>query len=134
MDYEKMLDSGIKEIPEEMIHKSRFEVPKAKGHIQGNTTVINNFYQVVADLGRPKEHLMKFLLKELATRGDLTDKALLLKRKVNGVAVNEKIKKYAEEYVICPECGKPDTKIIKEGAITFMRCMACGSKHTLKNY
>ena len=129
-----MLDVGREQIPEEVTHKARFEVPKAKGHIQGNMTVINNFHQLAIDLGRPKEHLMKFLLKELATRGDLTDKALLLKRKVNGVAVNEKIKKYAEECVICPECGKPDTKIIKEGTITFMRCMACGSKHMVKSY
>ena len=134
MDYEKMLDIGRKKVPEVVTRKARFEVPKAKGHIQGNMTVISNFYQLAIDLGRQKEHLMKFLLKELATRGDLTDKALLLKRKVNSAIVNEKIQKYAEEYVICPECGKPDTKIIKEGNITFMRCMACGSKHMLKNY
>jgi translation initiation factor 2 subunit 2 len=134
MNYEKMLDNGISQIPEEVSSKSRFEIPTAKGHIQGNMTVINNFYQLAIDLGRPKEHLMKFLLKELATRGDLTDKALLLKRKVNSPVVNEKIKKYAIEYVICPECGKPDTKIVKEGNVTFMRCMACGSKHMLKNY
>jgi translation initiation factor 2 subunit 2 len=134
MDYEKMLDSGIKQIPDEVTNKARFEIPTAKGHIQGNMTVINNFYQLAIDLGRPKEHLMKFLLKELATRGDLTDKALLLKRKVNAITVNEKIKQYAEEYVICPECGKPDTKIIKEGNATFMRCMACGSKHMVKYY
>lgn len=129
MDYKKMLEEGRKQIPDELSQKVRFEVPKAKGHIQGNVTIINNFYQLVKDLGRSKEHLMKFLLKELATRGDLTDKALLLKRKVNSSVVNEKIKKYAEEFVICPECGKPDTKIIKEGNISFMRCMACGAKH-----
>ena len=127
-----MLDEGIKNIPKEVSHKSRFEVPKAKGHIQGNMTVINNFYQVVADLGRKKEHILKFLLKELATRGDLTEKVLLLRRKVSSSIVNEKIQKYAEKFVICPECGKPDTKIIKEGNVTFMRCLACGAKHLIK--
>jgi len=127
-----MLDMGIENIPEEVTHKSRFEIPTSKGHIQGNMTVINNFYQIVTDFGRTKEHLLKFLLKELATRGDLTDKALLLRRRVSSAIVNEKIKKYAEKFVICPECGKPDTKIVKEGNVTFMRCMACGSKHMIK--
>jgi len=134
MDYEKMLEEGMKKVPEEVSHKSRFELPKAKGHIQGNMTVINNFNQLALDLGRPKEHIMKFLLKELATRGDLAEKALLLKRKVSSAIVNEKMKKYAETYVICPECGKPDTKITKEGNVSFMRCLACGSKHVVKGF
>lgn len=127
MDYEKMLEEGRNKIPEEVSHKSRFEVPKAKGHIQGNSTIINNFNQVANELGRPKSHLMKFLLKELATPGELKGGSLVLRRRVGSSSVNEKIKKYAELYVICPECGKPDTKIIKEGNVHFMRCMACGS-------
>ena len=54
-----MLEEGRKQIPDELSHKVRFEVPKAKGHIQGNVTIISNFYQLVKDLGRSKEHLMK---------------------------------------------------------------------------
>jgi len=132
MNYEKMLKEGIKKVPEEVSHKSRFEIPKVKGHIQGNTTVINNFHQIAIDLGREKEHLMKYLLKELATRGDLTKSALILRRKVSSGLINEKIAKYAEIFVICHECGKPDTKIIKENHIDFIRCIACGSKHLIK--
>lgn len=127
-----MLKEGIKKIPEEVSHKSRFEIPKVKGHIQGNTTIINNFHQIAIDLGREKEHLMKFLLKELATRGDITKSALILRRRASSGLINEKIIKYAERFVICPECGKPDTKIIKEKNIDFIRCIACGSKHLIK--
>ena len=42
MNYEKMLKEGIKKVPEEVSHKSRFEIPKVKGHIQGNKTIISN--------------------------------------------------------------------------------------------
>ena len=127
-----MLKEGIKKVPEEVSHKSRFEIPKVKGHIQGNTTIINNFNQIAIDLGREKEHLMKYLLKELATRGDITKSAFILRRKVSSGLINEKIEKYAKKYVLCFECGKPDTKIIKENNIDFIRCIACGSKHLIK--
>ena len=132
MDYEKMLEEGIKNLPKDVTKKERFEVPKVKGHIQGNSTVISNFTQIASILGRTPEHILKYLLKELATPGDITKSALIFRRKVSASNINEKIKKYAEKYVICPECGKPDTKMIKEKNISFMRCMACGSKHVIK--
>ena len=132
MEYEKMLLEGRKRLPNEVSKKERFEVPKVKGHIQGNTTVISNFHQIVQDLGRSKEHVLKFLLKELATPGDVTKSALILRRKVSATSVNEKTQKYAKKFVICIVCGKPDTKIMKEGGVSFVRCMACGSKNPVK--
>tara|TARA_Y100000310_G_C20470256_1_gene709653 strand:+ start:109 stop:513 length:405 start_codon:yes stop_codon:yes gene_type:complete len=132
MEYEKLLLEGRKRLPKDISKKERFEVPKVKGHIQGNTTVISNFNQIVQDLGRSKYHILKFLLKELATPGDVTKSALILRRKVSASSVNEKVQKYAKAFVICSLCGKPDTKMIKEGGIGFIRCMACGSKNPVK--
>ena len=132
MGYEKLLLEGRKRLPKDISKKERFEVPKVKGHIQGNTTVISNFNQIVQDLGRSKYHILKFLLKELATPGDVTKSALILRRKVSASSVNEKVQKYAKAFVICSLCGKPDTKMIKEGGIGFIRCMACGSKNPVK--
>ena len=132
MEYEKLLLEGRKRLPKEVSKKERFEVPKVKGHIQGNTTVINNFHQIVQDLGRSKEQVLKFLLKELATPGDVTKSALILRRKVSASSVNEKMQKYAKKFVICVICGKPDTKVMKEGGVSFVKCMACGSKNPVK--
>ncbi|MBW2985133.1 translation initiation factor IF-2 subunit beta [Candidatus Woesearchaeota archaeon] len=132
MEYEKLLLEGRKRLPKEVSKKERFEVPKVKGHIQGNTTVINNFHQIVQDLGRSKEQVLKFLLKELATPGDVTKSALILRRKVSASSVNEKMQKYAKKFVICVMCGKPDTKVMKEGGVSFVKCMACGSKNPVK--
>ena len=133
MDYEQMLKKARKELPESVFNIERFEVPKVTGHLQGNKTVISNFHQIADILGRSPEHLLKFVLKELATPGQLMRHQLLLGAKVPASRINEKIRKYATDFVLCPSCGKPDTKLLKEGELSFLRCNACGSKHSVKS-
>ena len=128
-DYEKLLDRVIKNLPEEVIKSARFEVPKVRGHLQGQRTVLSNIHQIAGELNRKPEHLTKFLLRELATPGDLKEKGLILGRKVSAGRVNEKIRKYAREFVLCKECGKPDTKLVRENRVLFLKCMACGARH-----
>jgi len=130
--YEKLLEKGRKELPEEVLKAERFEIPKVKGHIQGNKTIISNFYQIAAILRRETEHLMKFILRELATPGNLTKNALIIGSKVSASRVNEKIQQYADAFVICSECKKPDTKLMREDKVVFMKCQACGAKHPIK--
>ncbi len=130
MEYEKLLEKAREELPKKVLKEAeRFEIPKVKGHIQGNRTVISNFYQVADILHRPPEHLFKYLLKELATPGELKKNAAIIGRKISAERINQKIVQYVETYVLCPECKKPDTKLYKEDRITFIRCMACGAKH-----
>ena len=128
MDYEEMLKRAEKKIPEKINQTSRFEVPKVKGHIQGNKTIISNFGTIASVLNRKPEHLLKFLLKELATPGEMHKGAIIIGRKVSASLINEKINKYVRIYVLCPACGKPDTKLEKEGNTWFIKCMACGTK------
>ena len=133
MEYEKLLEKGIKELPKSVLDKGeRFEIPKVKGHIQGSKTIISNFVQIAGILRRDPEHLLKFVLKELATPGEIKKNAAIIGRKVSAVSVNEKIKRYVDEFVICPECKKPDTQLIKEDKILFKKCLACGAKHPVK--
>ncbi|MBD3354600.1 translation initiation factor IF-2 subunit beta [Candidatus Woesearchaeota archaeon] len=128
MDYEKLLDKARKELPESLLKVQRFEIPKVRGHIQGNRTIINNFHQIAAVLHRKPEHVLKYVLKELAAPGELKKNALMIGTKVPASRVNAKIKKYAEKFVICPECKKPDTKLVKEEGTTYIKCLACGAK------
>jgi translation initiation factor 2 subunit 2 len=127
--YEDMLKQGRKDLPELVLKKSRFEIPKVKGHIQGNKTIISNFRQVAQTLGRDPNHILKYLLKELATPGDLKSTGLLIGTKVSANLVNTKIKAYTDKYVLCKECGKPDTELSDEKGIFFLRCKACGAKY-----
>lgn len=133
MEYEKLLKEARKKLPESILKKERFEVPKVKGHIQGNKTVISNFNQIADFLRKDVNHLVKYVLKELAAPGNLTKTALIIGTKVSATRVNEKINQYVREFVLCPECGKPDTKIEKEDNFLFMKCTACGARHSIKS-
>lgn len=129
-----MLKKAKKGMPEAVHEMERFEIPKVKGHIQGNRTVISNFLQIAAVLRRKPEHVLKFILKELATPGELKKSgSLMFGSKVSASRINEKIRKYAEEFVLCSECGKPDTTLAVEEGVTFMRCTACGAKSYVKS-
>ena len=126
-----MLDRARKNLPEKVLTSERFEIPKVRGHIQGNKTVISNFGEIASKLRRKPEQILKFVLRELAAPGELHKNAIIIGRKVSASQVNEKIKKYAKTYVLCPECGKPDTILVKEGNFLFIKCMACGAKKSV---
>jgi len=133
-DYATLLKRARTQMPASVLEKERFEIPKVRGHLEGNKTVISNFQQIVSTLRRPSEHLLKYILKELATPGEITRSGLLvLGTKTNASRINDKVKEYAHEFVLCPDCGKPDTEIKKEGEFHFLRCTACGAKHTVKS-
>lgn len=128
-----MLKKARNELPESVKKAERFEIPKVKGHIEGNKTIISNFQQIAGVFRRPVEHLLKYVLRELATPGEMRKGAVIIGTKVSASRVNEKIEQYADEFVICPECKKPDTQLIKEDKVTFMKCLACGAQHPIKS-
>lgn len=132
MDYEKLLEKGFKDLPEVAKVSERYEIPKVKGHIEGNKTIINNFNQIVNSLHMEAQHFLKFLLNELATPGKLEDSRLILGRKLSPALINNKIEQYANIYVFCYDCGKPDTKLDEQEGILYIRCTACGAKHKVR--
>jgi translation initiation factor 2 subunit 2 len=132
-EYKKLLEEARKGLPEHVFQKERFEIPKVKGHIQGNKTLISNFLQIANLLHREPEHLLKFILRELATPGEIKKSgSVIIGTKVPASRINEKIKQYSNSYVFCYECSKPDTKIEKEGNFNFLKCLACGARHSIK--
>jgi translation initiation factor 2 subunit 2 len=132
MAYEDLLKRARNNMPEIISVRDRFEIPKVKGHIQGNKTIINNFLQICSIFHREVPHVLKFLLKELATSGEIRNSLLIFNRKLSAEAINNKIRQYANLFVLCSECGKPDTKIITEDNISLLKCQACGAKQHIK--
>ena len=132
MEYEKLLKQAIQKLPNKIEKTERFEMPKVVGLIEGNKTIINNFYQIADILHRQPEHLLKFLLRELATPGTLEKSRLILGRKISSNIINEKIEVYAKTFVLCPECKRPDTQLIRENKILMIKCTACGAKHPVR--
>ncbi len=134
MEYEQLLKRARERLPQSVVERERFEIPKVKGHLEGNKTVISNFSQIANTLRRPVEHLLKFILRELATPGDISRSGLLiLGAKVPAARINAKIREYAYEFVLCPQDGKPDTDMVREGDFTYLKCNACGYKQPVKS-
>lgn len=132
-EYKKMLEEVRKNLPESVFIKERFEIPKVLGHMQGNRTVISNFLQIASSLRRDASHFLKYVLKELATPGEIKKSgALIMGTKVPASRINDKIRQYANEFVLCFECGKPDTQIVREDGMNYMKCTACGARNIVK--
>ncbi len=127
-DYEKLLNSAYKEV-KVSTNGSRFEIPKIEGHFEGKKTILANFFQIASHIRRAPEHFQKFMLKELAASGQKEGDRLILNITVPSEKINQKIEQYIKEYVLCKECGKPDTEIIKDDRLSQIHCLACGAKH-----
>lgn len=132
MDYENMLKKAEEKLPNKIEATARFEIPKVKGHVEGNKTIIINFNQICTIFRRNPQHLLKFLQRELATPAKISDSRLVLGRKLSAGLINQKLNEYTEIFVLCKECGKPDTQILKEDKVLVLKCTACGAKHPIK--
>ena len=131
-DYENLLKRGLEHLPESSKGNDRFTIPKANVLVQGAKTIIVNFYEIAHTLRRDPKHMLKFFLKELATSYEESNKTVIFQGRFPSPLINRKLEAYVREYVLCPNCGKPDTKLIKIDRIDFIKCEACGAKHRVK--
>jgi len=127
-----MLESAHKKIPQRATVKERFEMPTFAILVQGNTTILTNFADVAAKLRREPQHLMKYMTKEFAVPTNFDGKRLILNSKFRDEQINQRLKNYTEEYVLCHECGKPDTALITFEGVKYKRCEVCGARAPVK--
>ena len=132
-DYEKLLNEAYDKVKQVDTLNERFEIPKIEGHFEGKKTILTNFFQIASHIRRTPEHFQKFLLKELATSGHFEGERLVLNNKIPSGKINEKVEQYVKEFVLCKECGKPDTELKKEDRLNFVHCLACGAKHSVRS-
>ncbi len=130
-DYEELLDRALDEIPDATKEENRFNIPKADIDVSGNRTTLKNLKSIANDLGRDPDHLMKYLVNELGTAGNREGSKGVFQGKFRKSEVQERIDEYTEEYVLCSECERPDTKLIKEGRVKLLKCDACGARSSI---
>ncbi len=132
-DYEKLLYKAYDEVNVIEDKGARFEIPKIEGFFEGKKTVLTNFFAVAAHIRRDPETLQRFLSKELATSIVKDGERLILNNKISSKKIIPKIEQYVNEFVLCKECKKPDTELMKEGKTTVLHCLACGAKHPVRS-
>ena len=119
-DYKTMLDRAYEQLPEQQEERDRFQVPRARVTAQGRRSVIMNFNEIATALQRDPDHLLKFLLKETATRGNYDGTRVVFQGRFTEDSLRNLIEIYTNKYVICPVCGRPDTHIEREKRLSFL--------------
>lgn len=132
-EYEKMLTKAYKSLPQVNVGGERFEMPRAETIIQGSQTTVRNFGQIAQAFRRDPKHLLKFLSKELAAPGSIAQQRATFQSKIPNSIMQQKLEAYVKSFVFCKECNRPDTQIVKEGRLSFLKCEACGAKSAIKS-
>jgi len=131
-DYHKLLKKAIKDLPDKLTSKERFQIPRGDVFYEGNTTILKNFTEIANLINREGKHFFSYLLKELGTAGGQEGERAIFQGKIPANMIQDRIKTYIENYVLCKECHKPDTYLVRENRTLIMRCEACGAFHPVK--
>ncbi len=126
-DYDDLLSKAKDNLPEKISEHDRFQIPNIDILQEGNTTIFKNFTDVADKINRSPEKVLKYLLRELGTAGERENSRVVFKGQISPRKIEEKIEDYIEKYVLCSECGRPDTRLVKENRIDIIKCDACGA-------
>ncbi len=111
----------------ERVNDDRFKVPKVDVFYEGNTTVLKNFDKIIDVLNRDADHFLKFLLGSVGTAGDISSGRVIFQGKIPIRTIQDRLDEYVVTYVICSECNRPDTHLLKKDRTLLIRCDACGA-------
>jgi len=130
-DYEELLKRARSQIPDVSSKQERRELPRLRQSIIGMRTIVYNFKEIADALNRNPQHLLKYLTREMATAATMQESRVIFQGKFSQETLGRLIQRYMENFVLCPICKLPDTKIVKEKRLSFLVCEACGAKSSV---
>ncbi|MEM4035953.1 MAG: translation initiation factor IF-2 subunit beta [Fervidicoccaceae archaeon] len=135
-DYEYLLQRLYLKAPSPASSGERFQLPKPDVVKVGNETVFRNLKEFAYLMKREPQLLVRYLLRELGVSGTYDEESGILKigTTVSAQGLYALMERFAKQYVICPTCGRPDTRLEKRGRIFFMKCDACGAEQSMKAF
>ena len=131
-DYEDLLDRARETIPEDISERSRWTMPEPDILIEGSQTILRNYSDIVDAMDRDSNHVFQYLLNELGTSGSKEQTRIMLKGRVPPKRIKEKIVSYVKSFILCAECKAPDTRFLREGRTTQLKCQACGATRPVR--
>ena len=126
-DYNALLQRARTQLASVNTEQARFVVPELENLIQGKKTLLRNAGSVSKILKRDILHLLKYFVKETGVPATNDDTKIILNGIVNSFKVNQIYNKYVDEFVLCKQCKKPETRIITEKGVLLLKCDACGA-------
>ncbi len=131
-DYMKGLERAMSRLPASRGTEDRFVIPQPKIFYEGKTTVLENFASIADALNRDPDHLMKFILQEMGTAGKIEGQHAVFQGRFTEQNLERHIDSYVQEYVICSECHRPDTQLIRSDRVLMLKCEACGAHRPVR--
>ncbi|MFB6081960.1 MAG: translation initiation factor IF-2 subunit beta [Halanaeroarchaeum sp.] len=132
MDYDEQLERALAEKPDIAGEETRFEVPDPEVRPEGHVTVYENFQATLDRLDRDEDHVLKFLQDELGTSAQIDERGRArLTGEFSPRRVSAVLEEYVDTYVLCPECGLPDTQLTTEQGAELLKCDACGARSSV---
>ena len=131
MGYKELLERAKSQLPEDVREHKRFEVPRPRSHLVGMRTIISNFKEVCDAMNREPRHVLKFFSGEMATAATMQNNRAIFQGKFSYDTFERLIQRYVKEFVVCPVCTRPDTKIVKDKRYLFLVCEACGARSSI---
>jgi len=111
---------------------SRIELPAPQIMWVGNKTIFRNFMDIPKVLRRDPEKVLLYLAKEFGSAAYIAGEKAIFVGKKEPSAFTSLFERYMKEYVMCPVCGSPDTKVERVKRLSFLVCEACGARSSMK--
>lgn len=130
-NYADLLRDAKEKLPKGVTEEERFKIPEVDIFIEGKTTVVKNFMDIVESIRREPADLMAFLQRELGAPGNIDARRAIFKSRLGVKQLEARIQAYVNTYVMCSECKRPDTHLSKDGRIDILECEACGARRPI---
>ncbi|WP_224449085.1 translation initiation factor IF-2 subunit beta [Haloprofundus salilacus] len=127
MNYEASLDRAMDATDSRANDDKRLRFPDPVGETDGAFTRLTNLGDIAEALSRDPEHLHSAIQRQFATNGQFDGQRARYNGSFTVADFDTAIREYADEFVICSECGLPDTVLRTEDGVQMLRCEACGA-------
>jgi translation initiation factor 2 subunit 2 len=128
MGYDDALEEAFAVLPEHDAEGGkRLSFPDPEGETDGAFTRLTNVGDIADALDRDAEHLHRFIQREFGTNGQFDGSQARYNGSFSVADFENAIERYAAEFVVCSECGLPDTILAREDGVDMLRCEACGA-------
>jgi len=128
MEYDDALDDAFDTLPEHDAEGGkRLSFPDPEGETDGAFTRLTNVGEIADALDREPDHVHRFIQAEFGTNGQFDGSRARYNGSFSVAQFEAAIEEYAAEFVVCSECGLPDTNLVREDGVDMLRCEACGA-------
>ncbi|MEM5820825.1 MAG: hypothetical protein QXP34_00685 [Candidatus Aenigmatarchaeota archaeon] len=130
--YEEMLEEGLKRLPQIVVNVDRYALPEIEVRYEKNKTYILNIKEILFKLKREKEEFKGDFSRIVGIPARFEKDVLVLNGIINKEVLKRKLEEYVKVFVICDVCNKPETRIVIENNIKYLKCDACGNKKIIR--